>query len=218
MIHATTDITSKTNDEAALSAARAGFPGIDLPARAASLGGEAVGSGGSIMGVRIPFLGVDHLVSIPDGEVTRPDGGVVPVSHQILILHALIGSTADPPSGEWIAFSDIPDGLLYTAVYEKRTAARLARVLTDAEDSLRAVAGQLGGSPAPLGGDASVVVEPFVGVPVGIVWWRGDDEFSPAVTFLYDETITGRFPTEDVVVLTQCLVERIVAIVRETAP
>ncbi len=101
------------------------------------------------------------------------------------------------------------------AVYEKRTAGRLARALSGGADLLVRAAGRLGGRKAPLGGDASVVVEVFAGVPVGIVYWRGDDEFTPAVTFLYDSTITDIFPAEDVVVLTQWLTEEIITILRE---
>ncbi len=91
-------------------------------------------------------------------------------------------------------------------------------MLSGAGDRLKAAAERLGGRTAALGGDASAVLEPFSGVPVGIVFWEPDDRFTPAVTFLYDRTITEIFPAEDIVVLTQWVTEEMIRIIKETAP
>jgi hypothetical protein len=211
-------IKGPTNYEAALAAARARLAGADVAVQARRIGGVVEEREDGTRVVRLSCMGAAYRVGLPDGAVYRDDGAPVGTFVEILILHALLSHTGRRPSGRWIAFSDIPDGLLYGSVYEKRTARRLARALSGADDLLVAVAGRLGGNEAALGGDASVVVEPFEGIPVGIVFWRGDDDFSPAVTFLYDDTITEIFPAEDVVVLTQCLIEEIIAILREKAP
>jgi hypothetical protein len=214
------NIRPSSNYEAALAAARDGLARADVRLQAGRLGGtlETGGDGGQT--VAFPCMGATCRIVLPDGAVSRDDGasvGPLSVFAEILILHALLLHTGRPPGGEWIAFSDIPDGLLYGSVYGKRTAGRLAVALSGAGDRLRSAAERLGGGNAALGGDASAVVEPFSGVPVGIVFWEGDDRFPPAVTFLYDRTITEIFPTEDIVVLTQWVTEEMIRIIREVA-
>jgi hypothetical protein len=215
MIYAAQKIKGLTNYEAALAAARVRLAGADVAGQARRLGGSVQEQEDGTRTVRFFFMGAAHHIRLPEGTVSRGDGAPVGVFSEILILHLLLSHTGRPPAGRWIAFADIPDGLLYAGVYDKRTSRRLARALSGADDLLAAAAGRLGGKEAALGGDTSVVVEPFVGVPVGIVFWRGDDDFSPAVTFLYDRTITGILPAEDIVVLTQCLTEEIITILGE---
>ncbi len=208
-------VGGKTNYESALDAARAHLKTADIPAQARRLGGSLVREGGTVTAVRLAFMGKDHLISVPGGSVSRIDGGSVPVFSQILILHAFLSHTGVSPSGQWISFSDIPDGLLYHQVYAGRTAVPLARALKGQSGLLVRAAAALGGRESALGGDASAVVEPLHGVPVGIVYWEGDEEFSESITFLYDTTIATMLPAEDIVVLTQCVATEIKQIIRE---
>ncbi|MBN2223449.1 MAG: DUF3786 domain-containing protein [Deltaproteobacteria bacterium] len=205
------------NYEAALAASWGDIAEIDILLQAGRVGGIVEQRRDGNRSVSLPCMGETYCIGLADGSVSRGDGAVVGVFTQILILHALCSHTGCIPSGDWIAFSDIPDGLFYGGVYKRRTAGRLARALSGGGDLLWDAAERLGGREAALGGDASAVVEPFAGVPVGIVFWEGDDEFGPAVTFLYDKTITGIFPAEDIVVLTQWLVEEMIQIIREIA-
>jgi hypothetical protein len=206
------------NYEAALAEACARLAAIDVAVQARRMGGTISGDRDRERLVRLCCLGAEYEVSLPDGAVTRRDGRPVGVFTRILILHALASHAGRAPSGRWIAFSDIPDGMLYAGVYGRRTQARLARALAGRGELLGRTAGRLGGGTAALGGDISAVVEVFTGVPVGIVFWEGDVEFTPAVTFLYDDTITGIFPAEDIVVMTQWLVEEMIEAVKERIP
>jgi hypothetical protein len=217
MLNAVGKRKGATNYEAALSQARGLLARADIGLQAGRVGGIVEQRRDGNRDVCLPCMGETYRVGLADGSVSRGNGAAVGVFAEILILHALLSHTGAVPSGDWIAFSDIPDGLLYGGVYERRTAGRLARALSGEGDLLWGAAERLGGREAAMGGDASVVVEPFSGVPVGIVFWEGDDEFGPAVTFLYDKTITGIFPAEDIVVLTQWLVEEMVQIIREMA-
>jgi hypothetical protein len=218
-----TDLTSqpsharggKTNYESALEAARAQLRSADIPVQAQRLGGSLVREGGTVTAVRLTFMGKDHLISIPGGDVARVDGGDVPVFSQILVLHALLYHTGEAPAGQWISFSDIPDGLLYNRVYTGRTAVPLGAALRGHPGGLARAAAALGGRESGLGGDASAIVEPVRGIPVGIVYWEGDGEFKESITFLYDKTIVAKLPAEDIVVLTQCLVTELKQVIRE---
>lgn len=218
MVYSASTATRPSNYEAALAAARDGLARADIPLQARHIGGTIVSERDGGWVVTVPCLGTTYRIDLPGGVVSRDDGATVGVFAEILILHALLLHTGTPPQGVWIAFRDIPDGLLYGSVYEKRTAARLVRALSGAGDRVTRAAGRLGGRSAALGGDASAIVEPFCGVPVGIVFWEHDDRFPAAVTFLYDRTITDIFPAEDIVVLTQWVTEEMIRVIGEAAP
>jgi len=58
-------------------------------------------------------------------------------------------------------------------------------------------AASLGGIRASYG-DASVTVNAFSRVPVTIVMRRGDEEFPPSCTVLFDANVSDYLPTEDI--------------------
>ena len=62
------------------------------------------------------------------------------------------------------------------------------------------VATHMGGIPHPLG-DAAAQFMAFPLVPVTHVLWRGDEEFDPDASILFDVTIPGHLPTEDIAAL-----------------
>ena len=215
MPYAAKTTTRPTNYEAAITAARERLAHTDIMPAAARLGGAVDAGRDGREAIAFPCMGTTFSVTLPGGEVSRDDGIPVGVFAEILVLHALLFHTGRPPKNEWIGFSDIPDGLLYTGVYEKRTARRLARALAKNGNGLAHAAERLGGRRAALGGDASAVVEPFSNIPVGVVFWEPDERFDAAVTFLYDKTITEIFPAEDIVVLTQWVTEEMIRVLGE---
>lgn len=188
---------------------------IDIEGQARRLNAELIVDGDDISGVALNFMGRRHIISIKNMDVLSVDenssetGFSVPIHHIILIFHYFIYHNGGHPKGEWISFQDIPDGLLYNDVYKARTSIPLSFALGDDPRLLVDAARNLGGDESDLGGDASVLIEPFFGVPVGIVFWCGDENFPPEVNFLYDVSITNTFPTEDIVVLTQSIVGEI---------
>ena len=69
-------------------------------------------------------------------------------------------------------------------------------------------AAALGGEPLSLG-DAAARFMAFPRVPVTHVLWGGDEEFPPEATILFDETIPGYLPTEDIAALAGASVYRL---------
>ena len=72
----------------------------------------------------------------------------------------------------------------------------------------------MGGETQSLG-DASAMYLAFPRVPITHVLWSGDEEFSPEATILFDETITGYFPTEDIAALSGASVYRLLGAARQ---
>lgn len=163
------------------------------------------GNEGEISVVEVRFMGRDYTISVADMDVCSKDDTEVPIFYKILILHCLLYHNGKEPKMEWISFTDIKDGLLYSGIYRARTALPLSFALKKEPSLLIDAAESLGGQRADLGGDVSVLIEPFHNIPVGVVFWGGDEDFPPEVNFLYDKGIRDILPAEDVVVLTEGL-------------
>jgi hypothetical protein len=155
--------------------------------------------------IRLPFLGREYLVDRRLGQVTLyPDTEPVPIAERLLILHYLTTAGGAPPAGEWVAFKELPDGMLYHSTFYKRTVKLLLKKFGAAPAKLADAAAKIGGVPVGMG-DAAVTVQAFPRVAVTLVLWRGDDEFPPEGSVLLDRGIAGYLPTEDIVVLCQTI-------------
>ena len=58
-------------------------------------------------------------------------------------------------------------------------------------------------------GDASFTLFAFPKVPITFILWEGDEEFPPSVKALFDPSITGYLPLEDIVVIAKLAASRI---------
>ncbi|MFA5147391.1 MAG: DUF3786 domain-containing protein [Candidatus Omnitrophota bacterium] len=128
--------------------------------------------------------------------------------YTIIILHYLIHKLRmgelPPPAGEWIDFRQIDGGEGYYASFKKRTIDVIARKYGERPEQLMEAAKRLNGKEAALG-DIGVVIEAFQRVPVGLVFWKGDEEFAPEANILFDRGITSILCTEDIVVMTEII-------------
>jgi hypothetical protein len=76
------------------------------------------------------------------------------------------------------------------------------------------VAAAMGGIPQEMG-DAAAQFMAFPLVPIVHVLWRGDEEFDPEASILFDSTIPGHLPTEDIAALAGASVYRLMAAARQ---
>jgi hypothetical protein len=173
---------------------------------------------GKPSGIEIRFMDLRYLISVDETDVFSADGKEVPIHYKILILHLFLYHNGGEPTGRWISFLDIKDGLLYANIYRARTSLPLGFALKKDPGLLTEAAKHLGGKGADIsdiGGDVSALFEPFHKIPIAVVYWRGDDEFPPEVSFLFDGGIRNILPAEDVVVLAESLGREIRRYIRE---
>lgn len=158
--------------------------------------------------VEIAFLNRIYRIYPPEFEVRLEDGGKVPVTERILILHYLHTASGVPLSGEWISFGQVPGGEIYLPVFRARSVDRLVRAFNGREEMLVEAARALGGIEADYG-DVSVKFRAFPHVPVALTLWRGDDEFPVSGNLMFDATVTKYLPMEDIVVLAGMIASRL---------
>jgi hypothetical protein len=183
----------------------------DLAERAVRSGGrlETDSTGRSRIG--LAYLGREVWVDFPRGKV-EASNGEKPVSlrEEILILHYLEKAGGASLTERWVSFTEISGGTFYHSVFLQRCKAPLvkhfgeipARLLSMAADELR-------GEPWSVG-DLGVKVQALPSVPLGLALWKGDDEFPPEGNVLFDSSISQYLSVEDIVVLAETVVWRLV--------
>ena len=148
--------------------------------------------------IELPFFAQKCYVHPPEFEVAI-GGEVVSPCDRVLVLRYLAAAPDRPLSGQWMAFNEAPGGDLYLPTFRARSSIRLERAFGTHPERLVGAAASLGGSPTEHG-DVSAAVPVFPRLPVLVVLWRGDEEFTPSANLLFDRTATGYLSTEDMVV------------------
>lgn len=148
-----------------------------------------------------------YHITYPAGDVSKANGEPVDPRFQVLILHYLTGPGA-ALRGQWISFKELPGGLIYRQPFYNRAVLPLIRTFGSQPASLLGAGEGLGGRPVDQG-DAAVELNPFPCIPVRLVIWAGDEEFSPEGAILFDASAPEMLATEDFAVLAEYLVKRL---------
>ena len=146
---------------------------------------------------------IDHLnqsyqISFPNGEVTLVSREeAVSMRDKILILHYFTRAKGTPLSNERITYKELHDGINYFTVFAARTIKPIVNYFGDQPNRLLDIAGILGGRKTELG-DTAVTINAFPMVPITIILWRGDEEFAPEGSILFDSTIPDYLSNDDI--------------------
>ncbi len=159
--------------------------------------------------ITVHFFSEPYQIRFPQIEFYSPSKRVVSLVTRILLLHYLIRADGNPLAGEWVAYKDIPGGLLYAGVFARRATEPLQRRFGKSAKSFRQTGVQLGGEPVEIG-DASFTLRAFPRVPLQYVLWEGDEEFPPSVQLLFDASVNHYLSLEDMVVLGQVTAGRLI--------
>ena len=145
------------------------------------------------------FLNRNIVVSWPElGFSYRTDDEEVPIQQQVLLLHYLNLTTDATPSGEWIAYQEVPDGKFYLDAFLRRAKIPMVQGFGNDPELLVKLATQTYGATPLDQGDMAVAVRALPLVPVALILWKGDDEFPPEGTILFDRTVSRVLSAEDI--------------------
>ncbi|MHC4403413.1 MAG: DUF3786 domain-containing protein [Planctomycetota bacterium] len=196
-----------------------GPPPQENLARATELGFEALGQQSDH---QLLWLGAERAdgnwrLAVLEGSlaidpatrrVTTAEGGDVGPAWRILALHYL-GIAARPERQiPRITFADLSTARSYDSVYQGRVIGRLCGTAGRNAETLTAAAEALGGTPVDAG-DLAFDFRVFPRLRVRLIWHAPDEEFPPSATLLMPPNVEELFCSEDVVVLSECLVARL---------
>jgi hypothetical protein len=159
--------------------------------------------------ITIYFFSEPYQIRFPQIEFYSPSKKVVSLVTRILLLHYLIRADGNSLTGKWVAYKDIPGGLLYAGVFSRRVTEPLQRRFGKSAESFREAGVKLGGEPVEIG-DASFILRAFPCVPLQYVLWQGDEEFPPSAQLLFDACVDHYLSLEDIVVLGQVTTGRLI--------
>ncbi len=163
---------------------------------------------GDSIRVFVPFFNETILLTLPAVAFAGETGTNITLVTRIIILHYLNTASGTPFVGEKIAYGDIPACMHYGPVFEKRVLKPLIRAFGYDKYSFQE-AGKLMGAREEKFGDASFTLFALPKVPLTFVLWEGDEEFPPRAKALFDPSVTGYLPLEDIVVIAKLAAGRI---------
>ena len=130
----------------------------------------------------------------------------VPIQQQVLLLHYLNGARGSQLTGEWISFQEVPDGKFYMDAFLRRAKNPMVQGFGSRPELLVKLAKEVYGARPSDHGDSSVVVPALPLVPVALILWKGDEEFPPEGTILFDRSVPQILSAEDIAWLSGMIV------------
>ena len=165
--------------------------------------------------IAVDFLNRSYRVALPEIALTFEDSEEeVILRDKILILHYLTTAKGTPLADKLIAYKELPEGTNYFPTFYQRSIRPLASHF-GAEPSRLADAARVMGGDEVNYGDTAVTVNVFPRLPLTLILWRGDDEFSPEGSILFDSTVSDYLPVEDIIVVSESLVRRLIKVDRQ---
>jgi hypothetical protein len=158
--------------------------------------------------IEVPYFDEIITIHIPRFAFESSRNTNVTLVTRIILLHYINNATGVPLSGEKVAYGDIPSCMHYEPVFTKRVLKPLQNAFGYDKDAFLEAGLALGGKEEEYG-DASFTLFAFPKVPVTFILWQGDEEFPPSMKALFDPSITGYLPLEDIVVIAKLAASRI---------
>ncbi len=202
------ELSKQKNYQQSFDLACVTIKGMNLEERTKKAGGDyRKGEDGEK--IIIHFFSEPYHIQFPQIEFYSPSKKTVSLVTRILLLHYLIRADGNPITGKWVAYKDIPGGLLYAGVFARRVTEPLQRRFGMSAESFKKTGIKLGGEPIKVG-DASFFLKAFPYVPLQYILWEGDEEFPPSVQVLFDASVDHYLTLEDIVVLGQITTGRLI--------
>lgn len=164
--------------------------------------------------ISLDYLNQTYLITYPEASVSCQDSQEdVSLTDKILLLHYVTQAKGTPLSSELISFKELADAAGYFPTFYKRAIKPLVTYFGNEPELLLEMTKLVGGRKADYG-DVSVTVPALNMVPLTLVLWKGDAEFPPEGTIMFDRTITDYLPTEDIIYLCQSTSWRLVKLLK----
>jgi hypothetical protein len=156
---------------------------------------------------RLSFFWQQYVASARVFTIRRVKDGKVPSSFiQSLILTYLASANGTTPSGRWIGFRELPDGMFYAQAFRGYSGTRLVRQLTGGIEEFCRAAEALDGQPIAQIGDAGYAFTVLPRVQIAVVYWQGDEDLPSQARVLFEDTAAHYMPTDGLAILGSHLV------------
>ncbi|MDY0039423.1 MAG: DUF3786 domain-containing protein [Desulforhabdus sp.] len=184
--------------------------------RLAKLSGAIIENKHGATQLHLLFLGESFVIRVDEQVDVHMEGtdNEVSLPAKILICHYLLNALSEADSGELITFREIPDGHFYFDAFQRRARDPFLATFGQQPDLFRRCSQLLGGESVGTG-DVGMKFQVLPHISIQLALWEGDEEFPPEASILFDSSIEGRLPVEDIAVLTGMLIYGLMGIARD---
>ena len=160
------------------------------------------------------FWGQDVSLTYPEfvGRDNRT-GKMLGTMAQALLAYYFTISDGTDQTGQWISFSELPDGRFYTVAFQGYTGGELVKTFGNDEHGFAKSATRIGGWQPRLDkalGDEAFAFRVFPHVTLLVVCWLGDEDFPPSYRILFDAAISHHLSTDACAILGSTLTRRLI--------
>jgi hypothetical protein len=136
----------------------------------------------------IPLFSSTAILTMPEGKIDCSEPRLLSFLTRLLLLHYLCNASDQVPSGKWVSYSQLPDGIFYAATLVHNFRALGERFGKDRESlgEFTSACKKLGGHPVTHG-DSAFEIQIFPRLAVMVIIYLGDEEFPPDAKVLVDE-------------------------------
>ena len=149
-------------------------------------------------GLVVPFLGNDILVDREQGRICRLRNdcweSIGNPLLELVVLVYLLNAGPEPLSQEMVSVHELKDAHFFQGPHELRVQPLVERYGNDL-DSFKRASERLGGEAMDLA-DAAYKFSAFPKVPIYYLLWKGDEEFKPRISILFDRSIGPHLPAD----------------------
>lgn len=135
---------------------------------------------------------------------------VLPAFNSALLLYYFNTADGAPLGGQWVSFTELPNGRFYTKAFQGYTGTELTRAFQHRMDAFVQAAEILGGASQALG-DLSYEFQALPRVPVLVSCWRGDEDFPPSFKILFNSSASHYLPTDAYAILGSSITRKLIS-------
>ncbi len=139
-------------------------------------------------------------ITLPEFSIQDAQGKAADLLYSGFIIHYLATADGTPSSGKWISLREIPGGTFYADAFQGYTGDVLVRTFGGKEDQLIQACRENKGEEIDLG-DFGYSFQLLPRVKLGLVYWRGDEEFPPSARILFDGSSPHYLPCDALAVM-----------------
>lgn len=168
--------------------------------------------------VRLLFFWQECAISRSDFAIRYADTGQETTPFiQALLLTYLDSADGTPPSGRWIAYRELPNGMFYANAFRGYAENQLVRDLDTMGglEAFRRAAGQLEGRDIDIG-DGGYAFRVLPRIHLAAAYWEGDEEFGAQASILFEDSAIHYMSTDGLAVLGTHLTKAIVRAARRS--
>jgi hypothetical protein len=159
---------------------------------------------------RLPLWGQELVLTWPDfmGRDAQT-GDPLPTFFMAILAYYFSLADGTPLAGEWIAFTELPDGQFYTQAFQGYTGQELVKAFGNDVAAFVRAAEKAGGRREELG-DAAFAFRALPRVELLVVAWQGDEDFPPSYRVLFDTAVPHHLTTDACAILGSALTRRLI--------